>query len=83
MSKYLRIPFDEDECERIKEELSVDEQKRAIVQAYNQKADNSGKNEESELSQYDSVREIREDSSLSEAERKRRIIRAKRKGLRR
>jgi hypothetical protein len=82
MSKYLRIPFGGDECERIEEELSLGEQKEAIVQAYNQKVDHSDEDEE-ELSQYGSVRDIRADDTLSEAERKRRIIRAKRKGLRR
>ena len=78
MSKYLRIPFDESECERIEEELSLGEQKEAIVRAYNEKVDTP---DEEELAQYGSVRDIRADSSLSEAERKRRIIRAKRKGL--
>ena len=80
MSKYLRIPFDEDECERIEEELSLGEQKQAIVRAYNEKVETPDEDEE-ELAQYGSVRDIRADSSLSEAERKRRIIRAKRKGL--
>ena len=80
MSKYLRIPFDEDECERIEEELSLGEQKEAIVRAYNEKVDTSDEDEE-ELAQYGSVRDIRADDTLSEAERKRRVIRAKRKGL--
>jgi len=80
MSKYLRIPFDEDECERIKEELTLQEQKRAIVKAFNEKVDTPDESEE-ELAQYGSVRDIRDDDTLSEAERKRRIIRAKRKGL--
>jgi len=80
MSKYLRIPFNKDECERIEEELSLGEQKRAIVQAYNEKVDTPDEDEE-ELAQYGSVRDIRADDTLSEAERKRRVIRAKRKGL--
>lgn len=80
MSKYLRIPFDEDECERIEEELTLQEQKRAIVQAYNEKMDTPDEDEE-ELAQYGSVRDIREDDTLSAEERKRRVIRAKRKGL--
>jgi len=80
MSKYLRIPFDEDQCERIDEELSLSEQKEAIVQAFNEKVETSDESEE-ELAQYDTVRDIRSDPTISEAEQKRRIIRAKRKGL--
>ena len=53
---------------------------QAIVRAYNEKVETPDEDEE-ELAQYGSVRDIRADSSLSEAERKRRIIRAKRKGL--
>ena len=81
MSKYLRIPFDESECERIEEELSLGEQKEAIVRAYNEKVDSESNDDEEELAQYGSVRDIRADDTLSEAERKRRVIRAKRKGL--
>jgi len=80
MSKYLRIPFDEDQCKRIDEELSLSEQKEAIVQAFNKKVETSDESEE-ELAQYDTVRDIRSDPTISEAEQKRRIIRAKRKGL--
>jgi len=80
MSKYLRIPFDQDECKRIEEELSLGEQKEAIVHAYNEKVETPDESEE-ELAQYGSIRDIRGDDTLSEAERKRRIIRAKRKGL--
>lgn len=80
MSKYLRIPFDEEKCDSIEEQLSLDEQKKAIVEAYNEKV--SSRDEDSdELAEYDSVREIRNDDTLGEAERKRRVIRAKRQGI--
>lgn len=82
MSKYLRIPFDENECERIEGELTLQEQKHAIVQAYNESVDSPDDESGEELAQqYSNVREIRDDDTLTEAERKRRIIRAKRKGL--
>lgn len=81
MSKYLRIPFDEDNCERIEAKLSVKKQRQAIVRAFNEKVDTADDEDEDELAQYDTVRDIRNDESLQPAERKRRIIRAKRKGL--
>lgn len=79
-SKYLRIPFEEKECSRIEEELSLAEQKQAIVKAYNEKVRGADEGKDSdELSQYDSVRDIREDDSITEAERRRRVIRAQRR----
>mgnify|MGYP007124907519 CR=1 FL=1 len=80
VSKYLRIPFDEEKCDSINEELSVAEQKGAIIRAYNQQVSSSDESAD-ELAQYDSVRAIRDDDSISEEERKRRVIRAKRLGI--
>lgn len=78
MSKYLRIPFDENECERIDEELSLAEKKEAIVQAYNEKVDSESDNSD-ELSAYDSVPEIMEDESLSQVEKRQLKIKAERR----
>ena len=79
-SKYIRLPFEERECDKIEEELTLAEMKQAVVKAYNESVETAdeGKSED-ELSQYDSVRDIREDDSISPAERKRREIRAKRR----
>lgn len=79
MTSYLRIPFEEKECERIEAQLSLQEQKQAIIRAFNDKVETA--EDEDELAKYDTVRDIRNDESLQPAERKRRIIRAKRKGL--
>jgi len=84
MSKYLRIPFDEDDCERIEEELSLREQKEAIVHAFNEKVDSEDEDEdedEDDLAQYDRMRDVKNDDSISPEERKRRVIRARRRGL--
>lgn len=79
-SKYLRIPFEERECKRIQEELTLTEMKQAIVKAYNENVETGDDSKsEDELSQYDSVREIREDDSISDVERKQRELRAKRR----
>lgn len=79
-SKYLRIPFEERECERIEDELSLTEMKSAIVSAYNEKieADDVGQSED-ELAEYDTVQEIVEDSRLSEARRKQLKLKAERR----
>ena len=81
-SKYIRLPFEERECKRIQEELTLAEQKQAIVKAYNEKVETAdeGKSED-ELAQYDRMSDIHSDDSLTEAERKRRVIIALRKGL--
>jgi len=78
----LLLPFDEDEAEKINEELSLAEQREAIVQAYNEKVETEDEDGDvDELAQYDKMRDIREDESISPEERKRREIRAKRRGF--
>jgi len=52
------------------------------VQAFNEKVETTDEDESvDKLAQYDRMRDIREDESISPEERKRREIRAKRKGL--
>jgi len=79
----LFLPFDEDDCEKINEELSLAEQTEAIISAYNEKVesepDESG--DVDELAKYDRMKDIRQDDSISPEERKRREIRAKRRGF--
>ncbi len=81
MSPTIQVPIsDEAKYDAIMEELSMSEIQSAIASKYNESVETAdeGKDED-ELSQYDSVREIREDDSISPAERKRREIRAKRR----
>ena len=81
-SKYIRLPFEERECDKIEEELTLTEMKQAVVKAYNESVETAdeGKSED-ELAQYDRMADIHSDDSLTEAERKRRVIKARRKGL--
>jgi hypothetical protein len=74
---YVDVP--DDLAQQLK---SVDDDR--IISALEEVAEaHTSDEDEEELAQYGSVRDIRADDTLSEAERKRRIIRAKRKGLRR
>lgn len=78
MNNYLRIPFSEEETARIQEEMSLEEQKQAIIRAFNESVESE---EEGELAEYDNIRDIRYDESLSEAEQKRLILKGRRRGL--
>ena len=80
--KYLRIPFEEDDYERIDDKLSLGEQKDAIIRAFNEKVETTDEDEDvDELSKYERTKDIREDDSISPEERKRRLIRARRQGI--
>lgn len=77
--KYVRIPFsDKETADQIRDVLSVEEMKTALVQAHNEEVETASSNEsEDELAKYDNMRELRNDDSLTPAKRKQLEIKAK------
>jgi hypothetical protein len=83
MSPTIQVPIsDEQKYNAIMDELSMSEIQSAIASKYNEKVEtiDEGKDGD-ELAQYDRMADIHSDDSLTEAERKRRVIKARRKGL--
>lgn len=82
MSPTIQVPIsDEEKYDAIMEELSMSEIQSAIASKYNESVEtpaDEGKSED-ELSQYDSVTDIMEDSTLSEARRKQLKLMAERR----
>jgi len=72
MSTEYSLDVDEDLAERLQQ---VDSE--VIVEELQQLAENHARSED-ELAQYDRVKEIRSDDSISKAEQKRRAVRLRR-----
>ena len=84
MSKYLRIPFDEDDADRISTELSLKEQKKALIQAYKESINSDEPDDPTEIESYNTKEEIdksEQNGIISEATAVRLRIKANRYGL--
>lgn len=74
MSVKYSIKIDEDLAERLQQ---VDSE--VIVESLEQLVEKEANRSKDELAQYDRVKDIRDDDSISKAEQKRRAIRAQRR----